>query len=147
MRGARALAVVVVLAAAVSAGAPAERAEAASLDGACNAGEWCVFKDSNFRGCVLDYDGAIGGDISDDDYPGCRGQKVNDSVSSYRNGSDLWLVMAEHHNGDGFLYCVAPKASGNVLRRFNDKASQIGAVDADTFREHIERDCNHVDRD
>lgn len=152
MRGVRVLATVLALASVVLVATPAKQAGAAALDGVCDPGEWCVYKDSGFRGCVLDWyrDGAAtGGDMNDTDYRNCRGQKVKDSVSSYRNGPDSWLMMWEHPGGKGFTYCVAPGGTGDVLRNFNDKASTIAAVDPDEFHSRFggEGKCNHVDRD
>jgi hypothetical protein len=128
---------------------PVPHAGAAPLDAVCDGGEWCVFKDSGFRGCVFDYPDApeANGNV-DGDYVNCRGQKVKDSISSYRNNTGSWLVMWEHPDGKGFQYCVVPGGSGDVIRTFNDKASSAATIQpADLHQYGGESKCNHIDRD
>jgi hypothetical protein len=128
---------------------PGTPATADPQDGRCEDNELCVFKDANAGGCVFDlfYDGTVEGGL-EQDYASCKGQKMKDSISSYQNRSPAWLMMWEHPDKKGFLYCVVPRGSGNVLKSFNDKASSLAAADPEDFANFGgERKCNFVDRD
>ena len=131
---------------------PTKAADAAEIDGRCDPGEWCLYKDSGFRGCMVDisYDAQqpTGGNLHGD-YVGCKGQKVRDTVSSYQNPSKGWLVMWEHPDAKGFAYCVVPGGSGEVLKNFNDKASHAASFHPQDFADQVggEGKCNHIDRD
>ena len=128
---------------------PVKPASADTEDGRCEDNEFCVFKDTNFGGCVFDFffDGTTDGGL-DQDYSTCKGQKMKDSISSYQNRAPGWLMMWEHPKLKGFLYCVVPGGSGNVTSGFNDKASSIAAADPEDFARYGgEGKCNFVDRD
>lgn len=129
---------------------PAPPASADSEDGRCDDNEMCVFKDANSTGCVFDllYDDATVEGGLDQNYTTCKGQKMKDSISSYQNRAPSWLMMWEHPNQKGFLYCVVPRGSGNVLKGFNDKASSLAMANPEDFANYGgEAKCNFVDRD
>jgi hypothetical protein len=129
---------------------PVTPASAGFEDGTCDAGEWCLFRDANFQGCTFDGDADLGGGTSgnlDRDYVNCK-QKMQDSISSYRNGTPAWMLLWEHPNQKGFLYCVAPRGSGSIIKSFNDKASSIAMSYPENFAQFGgEGKCNFVDRD
>ena len=113
----------------------------------CEDGEFCLFTNADFRGCAYDqrFFETSGGNLKDSNYVKCN-HSVSDNISSYQNRTRAWLVLWEHADEKGFIYCVVPGASGNVTRSFNDKASSLGIADPSDFQRH-RVNCNSTDRD
>lgn len=121
-------------------------ARAADKNGSCDPGEVCFWRDVNSQGCLYDTSGANEDDhlnFNNVRYNTCPKVSLNDSMTSYANKTGRYLVLYENPATTGFEYCVPPGASGNVINRFNDKASSYVRYDPG----FDERRCGHVDRD
>jgi hypothetical protein len=125
---------------------PAPEAQAFDNNGACEADEVCVWRDADFTGCFWDWNQEASVDnLNDLKYDTCPGQKMGDSITSYRNNlKNYIMIFGEHPKFKGYLYCVGERASGNILPGFNDKASSMAATETLTTQDV---NCNHIDRD
>jgi hypothetical protein len=141
------VAAVVVMVVGFQLGASGPPATAVDKNGVCDDGDVCLWRDGNLRGCLYDSDAN-----NDDDntnftnvrYNTCPKISLNDSVTSYFNNRDTWLELYEHALYQGFHYCVAPRARGNVVAGFDNKASSYTRRPVNMMDEQR---CNHVDRD
>lgn len=48
----------------------------------------------------------------------CEGRKVNDTVTSFTNDSDAWVLFAEHINLGGRRFCAPPYTYVDDLKKF-----------------------------
>jgi len=126
-------------------GLPAQNAEAAFNNRACEPDEVCLWMDANYQGCSYDGEGPwFGADLRKLHYTTCPSVNMNDNITSYRNMLRRnWLVLWEDQ-GKGATYCIAPQASGNVAPGFNDKASSMIAPEPSDFDR---KECRYVDSD
>lgn len=105
---------------------PTSVASAEYLNGKCEAGEFCVFSDANFKGCVFDTNSAGYSDFSNTNFSNCK-KSMNDAISSHRNNTGEMRVFTSEPNMKGWRFCVAPNASTADLSRFSH--AQHGSPD------------------
>jgi hypothetical protein len=129
----------------ISFGLPTNSATALIKDGACEGSELCLWMDANAQGCLYDsgYPNPGGEDLRKLRYNTCPSTSLNDNISSYRNGLHDWLVLWEDV-GKGTTYCIGPRASGNVLPAFNDKATTMVSVEPASYDP---KGCRYIDAD
>lgn len=99
-------------------------------DVSCDDREVCLWENANFQGCFADEEDTNGNWEKYSQWDNCSGSPDR-KVSSYRSRWPGWILFYENTRADGRILCIAPFASGNVPREFNDRwrAHSIGNHD------------------
>ncbi len=135
---------------------------------ACDAGEVCVWRDSNYKFDDCFHDFLAPNDDGDytDGSPSwncqtggrCNVSTLNDKISSYQNRSSHWVIFGQNKSDQsGQHFCAAPGANSPNLSNF-EGIGGIGWNPNDSFTSHYTRPtepgenpnhplCNYRDRD
>jgi len=122
-------------------------------NGVCDAGEVCLWEDSNFKGCFVDLYPGIERTYTDGsprwNYTP-RGKNcnhtVNDKVSSYWNRSSGYMKFRNNSYGSAEVnfFCAKQGASSGNLKNFKDGWSRytFGWNPNDSFSAHAPGEAN-----
>lgn len=103
-------------------------ASAAARNGVCDAGEFCLYRDRNFAGPIMDWPGGFDDDrYADNRYP--SGHYLDDTTSSVWNRSNCQVSIWQHRFfGDpGITLAAGAKKNTAGTPLSDDKASSHNA--------------------
>jgi hypothetical protein len=109
---------------------PVAPAQASTLGNMiCDDGEACVWDETEYRGCFVDFlppEKDSNWNDGDPRWTNCEGG-LNDKVSSYQNRSEYWFIMYQQANFVGYKFCAVPGGESNQMSHHKGSNNQMSS--------------------